>query len=339
MAYQKVSGITNADSLVNALKSFVQNNSTEIVYAGNCGAGNLRPSFKNSKGYNFNFEFGEKWILTTITRGKPATEDILTNGMASPFTYIYSEHKCNIAVSNGFIYPMLNASFFTDGKLICMVLETTAGVYRHHAFGNLTPFGTFDGGEYAGGTAVPKGALSWATMVGLNVSIVSDSMVPFTNPFVTHWGQSASSSNNVRIPYYEGVNYRAHILRVGDDWLPTMTTNRYHYQNPPSNINIARFVSTFDYFSIFGESPNVYNGRVQLAPLVWNTIYPAAGNWSLQKVTTPVFHTDFVAYSSLDSFQVEEVINNEWVLFPLTTKIQTITEGAISLNYALAYKK
>lgn len=339
MAYQKISGISNADSLVNALKSFVQNNSTEIVYAGNCGAGNLRPSFKNSKGYNFNFEFGDKWILTTITRGKPATEDIFTNGMTSPFVYLQSYHKCNIAVSNGFIYPMLNASFFTDGKLICMVLETTAGVYRHHAFGNLTPFGAFDGGEYAGGTAVPKEALYRVAEVNLNMSIVNDSTVPFTNPFITHWGQSSASSNNVRTPYYEGVDYRAHILRVGEDWLPTLTANRFHYQNPSSNINIARFVSIFDYFSIFGESPNVYNGRVQLTPLVWNTIYPAAGNWGYEKVTTPVFHTDFVAYSSLNSFQVEEVINNEWILFPLTTKIPTITEGAISSNYALAYKK
>lgn len=339
MAYQKFSGIVNADSLVNALKSFVQNNSTEISYVGNCGAGNLRPSFKNSKGYNFNFEFGDKWILTTITRGKPATDDIFTNGMVSPFVNRTSYHKCNIAISNGFIYPILNASFFTDGKLICMVLETTTGVYRHHAFGNLTPFGTFDGGEYAGGTAVPKNNWSYANPAGFNSSIVSDSTVPFTNPFVTHWGQTSASSNNVNPPYYEGVDYRAHILRVDNDWLPTLVTNRHLYQNPSSNINIARFVSTFDYFAIFGESPNVYNGRVQIAPLVWNTIYPAASNWGSEKVSTPVFHTDFVAYSSLDSFQVEEVINNEWVLFPLTTKIPTIRDGAISGNYALAYKK
>ena len=332
MAYQKVSGITNADSLINALKSFVQNNSTEIVYAGNCGAGNLRPSFKNSKGYHFNFEFGDRWILTTITQGKPATDDIFTNGR-------YSYHKCNIAISNGFIYPILNASFFTDGKLICMVLETTTGVYRHHAFGNLTPFGTFDGGEYAGGTAVQKNNWAIAQPAGLNSSMVNSTVVPFTNPFITHWGQSSASSRNVSHPYYEGVDYRSHILRVGTDWLPTLTTNINSYQDPPSNINIARFVSIFDYFSIFGESPNVYNGRVQLAPLVWNIIYPAASNWGSEKVTTPVFHTDFVAYSSLDSFQVEEVINNEWVLFPLTTKIPTIRDGGISGNYALAYKK
>lgn len=336
MAYQKVTAINNAGALVDALKAFVQTNAPSLTYAGNCGSGNTRPSFSNAKGYFFNFDFTDKYIATTISKAKPAA-DIQAGAIAAPLSPLYGAIKSTIAVSNNFEYPLIACSFFTDGKLVVMVLETVAGVFRHHAFGNLSTYGDFDGGEFAGGTAT---LLNRKVILG---DSSSSSAYPFdggelVHPFITGYARTNTydyGNNGTPDPNYMlGVQYRSHMVRYKDEWLVTTATSR-----SVGDYETTYNLRIFDYVGIFGVPPNTYNGRVQLAPLVWNKYYEYASEPTTKKVTVPLFHTDFVAYTSIDTFQVEEVLNNEWVLFPLTTKIETFPKGTITKNFAIAYKK
>lgn len=336
MAYQKVTAINNAEALVDALKAFVQTNAPSLTYAGNCGAGNTRPSFKNAKGYFFNFDFTDKYIATTISKAKPDA-DIQVGAITAPMSPTGGAVKSTMAVSNNFEYPLIACSFFTDGKLVVMVLETVAGVFRHHAFGNLSTYGDFDGGEFAGGTAT---LLNQRIVIGDNPN---SPVYPFDNgdlahPFITGYSRNSAydyTNNGTPDPTLMlGVKNRAHMVRYKDEWLLTAATER-----SISASETAYSIRIFDYVGVFGVPPNTYNGRVQLAPLVWNKYYEYASEPMTKKVTVPLFHTDFVAYTSIDTFQVEEVLNNEWVLFPLTTKIETFQKGTMTKNFAIAYKK
>lgn len=336
MAYQKISPIANPAALVDALKAFVRDNVPTLTYVGNCGTGNTRPSFKNDKGYFFNLDFTTEYIATTVSKTKPDA-DIQAGAITAPYSAISGFIKSTIAVSNNLTYPSIACSFFTDGKLVVIVLETLSGIYRHHAFGNLIPYGNFEGGEFIGGTAT---LLNRAETIGKDLIYYQypnengECFHPFLTNYARGYISDYSNVNNKPDPNYMlSISYRNHMLRYKDEWLLTASSAL------GASGETFYCIRIFDYDGVFGVAPNTYNGRVQLAPIVWNKYYERASSPNTNKVTTPLFHTDFVAMASIDSFQVEEVLNNEWILFPLITKIETIRTGVCTKNLAIAYKK
>ena len=52
-----------------------------------------------------------------------------------------------------------------------------------------------------------------------------------------------------------------------------------------------------------------------------------------------MYYTDFVALVDIKDLLPEDVVNNDWVVFPLVSKSTTLIGDVGTLNYGIAYKK
>ena len=89
----------------------------------------------------------------------------------------------------------------------------------------------------------------------------------------------------------------------------------------------------------YGLGGNNYNGRVQLYPIVWNIIKPYHPNGLTTFPQIPMYYTDFVALVDIKDLLPEDVVNNDWVVFPLVSKSTTLLGDVGTSNYGIAYKK
>jgi len=108
--------------------------------------------FEIPENWYYNFAFTNIDIKTTCRNAKPSGD--IMQGMSSFDNNVNNDY--NLAETNGITYPIVSRHFFTNGKLVVMVLEVKTGVYRHHAFGKFEMFGNGNGGEFVGGTAASK---------------------------------------------------------------------------------------------------------------------------------------------------------------------------------------
>ena len=314
MAYQKISNpCADPKQLSDELKAFVLANTT-FTDAG--GIGTNMYSFKSPENWYYNFNFTSTTIETTITSTKPTGS--ITNGMDE---YNHTDGNGYSLTSTGnFTYPLLSRHFFTNGKLVVMVIETKSGIFRHHAFGKFDTFGNTNGGEFAGGTTP-------ATVN--NENLVSDGIGSYnysnpyylTHPFVFGWSESIRSDNS----------YKYCWIRKGNKFI-RVNGNK---QSPDSNVEFCCGYNAHFY----GLGGNNYNGRVQLYPIVWNIIKPYQPNVFTTFPQIPMYYTDFVALADIKDLLPEDVVNNEWVVFPLVSKSTTLLNDVGTSSYGIAYKK
>lgn len=311
MAYQKISNpCADPKQLADELKAFVLANTT-FTDAGSIGINGY--SFKSPENWYYNFNFTNATIGTTITRTKPT--DSITTGMDA---YSYTDGNGYSLTSTGnFTYPFVSRHFFTNGKLVAMVIETKSGIFRHHAFGKFDTFGNVDGGEFAGGTT---------PSTSNNRNLVSNGVGNYnysnpyyvTHPFVFGWSDSYDSNNSNKYCWIRKGNK---FIRVNGN------TQSYSGTN-------AEFCCGYN-THFYGLGGNNYNGRVQLYPIVWNIIKP----YQEDAPQIPMYYTDFVALVDIKDLLPEDVVNNDWVVFPLVSKSTTLIDDVGTSNYGIAYKK
>ena len=307
MAYQKISNpCADPKQLADELKAFVLANTTFTDAGIN--------SFKSPENWYYNFNFTNTTIETTITRTKPTGS--ITTGMDA-----YNPNDGNgysLTSTGNFTYPFVSRHFFTNGKLVAMVIETKSGIFRHHAFGKFDTFGNVDGGEFADGTTpatVNNTNLSPATNVGNYY--YSDTEL-LTHPFVFGWSYYHNANNENKYCW----------IRKGNKFIRANGNS----QSSAANVEFCCGYNTHFY----GLGGNNYNGRVQLYPIVWNIIKPNALTTFPQ---IPMYYTDFVALVDIKDLLPEDVVNNDWVVFPLVSKSTTLIGDVGTLNYGIAYKK
>ena len=316
MAYQKISNpCADPKQLADELKAFVLANTT-FTDAGSIGTNGY--SFKSPENWYYNFNFTNTTIETTITRTKPTGS--ITTGMDA-----YNNVDGNgysLTSTGNFTYPFVSRHFFTNGKLVAMVIETKSGIFRHHAFGKFDTFGNVDGGEFAGGTTpdtVNNTNLSSANTIG---SYYYSDTNQLTHPFVFGWSYYAASNNAYKYCWIRKGNK---FIRVNGN---TQSTN---------GVNVEFCCGYNTHF--YGLGGNNYNGRVQLYPIVWNIIKAYQPNALTTFPQIPMYYTDFVALVDIKDLLPEDVVNNDWVVFPLVSKSTTLIGDVGTSNYGIAYKK
>ena len=313
MAYQKISNpCADPKQLADELKAFVLANTT-FTDAGSIGIN----SFKSPENWYYNFNFTNTTIETTITRTKPTGS--ITTGMDA-----YSDTDGNgysLTSTGNFTYPFVSRHFFTNGKLVAMVIETKSGIFRHHAFGKFDTFGNVDGGEFAGGTTpatVNNTNLPPTTYIGTYHYSNTELL---THPFVFGWSN-----------YYRANNENKYCwIRKGNKFIRANGNS----QSIETNVEFCCGYNTYFY----GLGGNNYNGRVQLYPIVWNIIKAYQPNALTTFPQIPMYYTDFVALVDIKDLLPEDVVNNDWVVFPLVSKSTTLIGDVGTLNYGIAYKK
>ena len=225
----------------------------------------------------------------------------------------------SLTSTGNFTYPFVCRHFFTNGKLVAMVIETKSGIFRHHAFGKFDTFGNVDGGEFAGGT----------TPAANNTNLPSGNVGKYyysntqrlTHPFVFGWSTYSEANNANKYCW----------IRKGNKFI------RVNGNSQSSNANIEFCCGYNTHF--YGLGGNNYNGRVQLYPIVWNIIKALQYNLFSTFQQIPMYYTDFVALVDVKDLLPEDVVNNDWVVFPLVSKSTTLIGDVGTSNYGIAYKK
>ena len=322
MAYVKnITPCNTPAQLLSELRAFCLAHTT-FTDAGSIGAGDLL-CLKSPENWYYNFAFTNIDIKTTCRNAKPSN-GIMT-GMSSFNATVNNDY--NLAETNGISYPIVSRHFFTNGKLVVMVLEVQTGVYRHHAFGKFEMFGNGDGGEFVGGTAASKinnteRVLPKQNYIGQYSHIQTGYLVhPFL--FGLTWAYDASSTPPT-------INKRTWI-RYGAKFIPVGGTS---YDTSSTNIQYCVGYNT----PFYGGDANTYNGRSTLYPILWSIMQ--GGSYGMQTVQQrPAFYTDLVALVDTTRVMPEDVLNNDWVAFPLVTKSTNMVNETNTPYHGVAYKK
>lgn len=313
MVYQKItSQCTDFKQLMDELKTFVLQNTT-FVDAGKIS--DSAYSFKSPDGWYYNFNFGAAIIETTITKHKPSGN--ISQGM-DEYKHEYGTGY-SLTRTDNFKYPFVSRHFFTNGKLVAMVIEISSGVYRHHAFGKFDTFGNVAGGEFAGGTVTTRQDIKIYSENVNNYNYANPHY--FTHPFVFGWDTS-----------YHNQNYYARNWIRKDDKFIRASGNS---QNAYNSVEFCCGYNT----PFYGLGGNGYNGRVQLYPIVWNIVTPYKSNVWATYPQIPMYYTDMVALVDIKDLLPEDVVNNDWVVFPLVSKSENLKQDVGTTSYGVAYKK
>lgn len=297
---------------------------TTFTDAGSIGKANSL-SLKSPENWYYNFEFSPIDIKTTCRNFKPFGG--IMQAMSSFDNNVNNDY--NLAETNGITYPIVSRHFFTNGKLVVMVLEVQTGVYRHHAFGKFDMFGNGDGGEFVGGTAASKvdtalRLLPKQTSVGSYNHIHTSYLVhPFLFGLVSGYDGSSQTSTDSKRTW----------IRYGAKFIPICGTS---YNTYSTNIQYCVGYNT----PFYGGDANTYNGRSMLYPILWSITQGSGSSGNpLQTIQQqPAFYTDLVALVDTTRVMPEDVLNNDWVAFPLITKSATVSDTGTP-HHGVAYKR
>ena len=324
MAYVKnITPCNTPAQLLSELRAFCLTHTT-FTDAGSIGAGDLL-CLKSPENWYYNFEFRTIDIKTTCRDAKPKGN--IMRDMSSFDNNVNNDY--NLAETTGITYPIVSRHFFTNGKLVVMVLEVQTGVYRHHVFGKFDMFGNGDGGEFVGGTAASREKntvrlLPKQTYVGEYNYISTIYLVhPFLFGLTSGYDNSGPSLTDSKRTW---IRYGAKFIPIGGTSYSTNSTNIQYcvgYNTP-----------------FYGGDANTYNGRSMLYPILWSITQGSSSGYALQTVQQrPAFYTDLVALVDTTRVMPEDVLNNDWVAFPLVTKSTNMVNETNTPYHGVAYRK
>lgn len=364
MAYQVINtACTTAQQLMSEISSFVTSQ------AGFSNAGeflalsqvNVNRSFLAPDGWYHNIEVNPTacTLMSNYTKNKPT-------GTIGNFTLSYRPKvdlreayapdvalENSVTITTSISYPLVSRHFFTNGKLVAIVIETRKGEFRHHVFGTLDTYGDVGGGQWASGSS-PQIKTSVDNYYGLysqNISNKNYLSTDVTGPYIGYNHQvSPFSSRLSNLSIYElsrnstsrlGVDYSQSIIRAGDGTLTLFNSFRSDYYVLHEGNYLG--VVLPPYFNHYGA--NLYNGRTQIYPfLVFRNTRKTSSyyfnqydfdNVNLQ----PRYYSDMLGYCDVTHLEPGTIVNNEWVVFPLSTKSTTMTETLRTNGFGVAYRK
>ncbi len=324
MAYVKnITPCNTPAQLLSELRTFCLTHTT-FTDAGSIGAGDLL-CLKSPEDWYYNFAFSTIDIKTTCRTAKPKGN--IKQDMSSFDNNVNNDY--NLAETNGISYPIVSRHFFTNGKLVVMVLEVHTGVYRHHAFGKFDMFGNGEGGEFVGGTAASKikdtaRLLPKQTYIGdYNYIEISYLVHPFLFGLTTGYDSSSQSFTAEKRTW----------IRYGARFIPVCGTS---YNTYLTDIHYCVGYNT----PFYGGDANTYNGRSTLYPILWSIMKGGYVGDLMQTIQQrPAFYTDLVALVDTTRVMPEDVLNNDWVAFPLVTKSTDVVNETNTPHHGVAYKK
>lgn len=202
--------------------------------------------------------------------------------------------------------PHVGYHFFTDGFGVNVAVEVVTNVFVHFNFGVLQKNGDFDGGEYVTGTTVGSYTSGWASMLSTYNITAFDTI---------DVGSSATSYNggHVRTPI-SGPAVR--LGRTGSDGVAWSTGLAGNAGRP-----------------LVQASPNAFNGRSVLVPI--NIVQSSSGTSGPYYQLGTVGNARFLNIANLNP---KEMVNTDWMVFPLSQKNGPGTTYINSANYGIAYR-
>lgn len=222
----------------------------------------------------------------------------------------------------------------STGDYIHVVIEETAGQFRHFSIGNVKKYGTWTGGQYVQ-------ASHWAEH-----TFPSDFSSAMRLPF-------GASGQEYAFSFDKPANvHRADIDTLTGNWVYLTTTTssptpgRFGPASYSNNALDRRgnggggAVGTNNDLGgalFYDQSPMGWNGLAPLLPLyVTCTRNGSVNNWSMLGEFMDVRYMNMSNFAPGDEFTIG---SDTWKVFPIFAKTYSTGAHAVSYDHALAYKK
>lgn len=196
--------------------------------------------------------------------------------------------------------PVFGYNFFGSADYAYMVIEPTAGQYRHQHLGVLTKAGTYTGGAFLA---------------------------------ATHVGTSISSSQHAWPWDDNGFIGSTTIVRAAPDGVPTYLASIANAAQTDRLLTSYR--SNYHMAGLVSRGINLFAGNATLNP-----IRPAAG--VAGGFFKPLGQVPDVRLVNMELAAPGETIpigSDEWMVFPIVARAQTLAYPANSGMFGLAYRK
>lgn len=207
--------------------------------------------------------------------------------------------------------PHVGYHLFSDGVTIHGAVEITTNVFSHITFGSVVKNGSWSGGE----------------LVGLSSS----------SKLSTFWSDITNSANNTPLAMTDIGTSKSDFRTAGG-----------HVRSPIAGPTASFGVASTGYTSmayntawaancgrhLVDRSPNAANGRAVLVPYA---IVQSSG-----LTASPFYQLGHIANAcavNIRDLSPKELVNTDWMVFPLSQKNGPSTSYPSSLNYGVAYKK
>jgi hypothetical protein len=310
MAYQ--TGVANSQSdLIAALQAFAIANAgftAGTSWTTTNGANKYYSSTIVKNGVNYGFAVTDPansdksyfWMNTFV--GAPNTT-VSANSSSQPNAAPRDLRIGNLAG------PFVGHHFFTDGVAVHAAIEIVTGVFVHINFGEISKIGAWAGGQFITGGPDVNGNIT-----------LSD--------YFASWGSMPFNTNNYSDNNYadSGVAGHVRVPTLG----PTATISRRYTSTVVINSAMAGGVGRV----LLDWNPNMANGRAVLVPIHFHqTSNGGSGPW---------LHLGFVTnarFVNIKNLNPKDIVNTDWMVFPVSQKNGPASVYANSGNYGLAYKK
>lgn len=303
MAYS--TGISSSISdLVTAVISFATSNGWTSGSSWTSGSYSLVTISKNSVHFVFQYKSDELFINTA--------KGVTGSGLATAQTNAVSLN-CEVRPITG---PHVGYHLFTDGVALHVAVEVATNSFTHFSFGEVTKTGTFAGGQFVTVQYAPPSA----TTAGQLDILAGQVSWPF-------------ASNVVGTVQGNGVTFLSHMR------MDVLGTNRVHVFSGTITPDAANTCWSLTWASTCGrrlieKSPNVFNGRSVIIP---HTII-----CSTSGVTSPYYQVGSIPNAgvlNIENIAPKDLVNTDWMVFPIGVKGTTATTNINSRNFGVAYKK
>lgn len=205
-----------------------------------------------------------------------------------------------------------------------VVVETTAGIFKHFMFGELVKHGSFTGGEYIG-------AVYW------HLAVVSSNQTPNHPNFGHHATPFDSNASSATAVHRSAV--RADIDSKTNNWMVFRDADTWNGNYAKGVIRGANTAGGSFYESLHARSPSEFNAITPFLPILVSVDRPSS-------MTSPLGYAPDLRYINMTNITPGETITIggvEWMCFPLIQKTATYNNASSTTpssgTFGFAYRK
>lgn len=219
--------------------------------------------------------------------------------------------------------PYVGYHFFTDGAAVNVAIELVPNIFTHLNFGTVTKNGAWSGGQYI--TGLRQGNIAYGLMSAIQNSY----------PFKAANQDGSNPSYAGSLAPDQGFMRQGITVTGWADFAASSVQYNVGQYMPSNPVVVNHAVCANMGMRLLNSSPNGFNGRAALLPVVLTMSSNIEGGGGMYQIGC----VPNVAMLNIRDLEPKAVINNEWMVFPLSQKNGNGSTYMNSANYGIAYRK
>ena len=235
------------------------------------------------------------------------------------------QYYCEMTTWSVTTGPYIAANMFSDGTNVFLALETLSGVYSHLAFGKITKFGSWTGGEY----------LTAHCQRYYNVTSGWSEVTQANFLFEAGTGNPITQSQVIYYPINSYGDYRDY-WRVGNAFSADSERNHKMQVLPYTRLTDS-FTSYYTRYCINGAiqwaSPCNIGGRAPIGPMYVQVPEPIVNAYYT------IGLIENVGVVRVDNLNAGDIVDVDWQVFPAVRKSGDDFTSPITQGVGYAFKR